>query len=367
MGNVYLRGNIWWIAYYHRGKQHYESSRSRDRRVAEKLLLQREIEAEQDKLPNVKAERTKFDELAEDLLRDYRIHDKRSIKRAKMTIEELKKFFRGCKAHDISTTLIDKYVDKRKAEGLANSSINRELAILKRAFSLGMQQTPPKVLKMPYIRMLKVSNVRKGFFEHDEFLALRAILPGHLRLVVTLAYYTGMRKGEILGLRWDQVDLKEGVIRLEQADTKNEQPRTIYMNDEVFRMLVAQKRYRDLKFPDVPFVFYTPKGEPIESFRRSWDTACKNAGLQGRLFHDFRRTAVRNMVRSGVPERVAMSVSGHKTRSVFDRYNIVNEDDLRLATKRLEIFIKTKAEAESPFRELEEPDKQLQNNYNPIS
>ncbi len=93
-------------------------------------------EAEQDKLPNVKAERTKFDELTEDLLRDYRIHDKRSIRRAKMTIEELKKFFRGCRAHDISTTLIDKYVDKRKAEGLANSSINRELAILKRAFSL---------------------------------------------------------------------------------------------------------------------------------------------------------------------------------------------------------------------------------------
>ncbi len=98
----------------------------------------------------------------------------------------------------------------------------------------------------------------------------------------------------------------------------------------------AQKVLRSRSFPCCPYVLFGKAGEKLNDFRYIWDKAMKRAGIKGKTLHDFRRTAVRNMVRAGVPERVAMMISGHKTRSVFDRYNIVNEEDLRLAAKKIQ-------------------------------
>ena len=117
--------------------------------------------------------------------------------------------------------------------GASNATINRELAALKRMLNLGTQQTPPKVDRVPYIPMLKENNVRKGFFEHEGFIALRDLLPSYLKSFVTFAYKVGWRDEEISGLTWSQVDRNQGIVRLEVGETKNDQGRTVYLDEEL--------------------------------------------------------------------------------------------------------------------------------------
>ena len=130
------------------------------------------------------------------------------------------------------------------------------------------------------------------------------------------------------------MDLKEGTVRLEARETKNSEARTIYLNTELIGLLRAQWNNRRL---GCPYVFHR-YGENIGDFRRAWKTACKNVGAQGTLFHDLRRTGVRNKVRAGIPERVVMAISGHKSRTVFDRYNIVSPEDLRQASLKQDAY-----------------------------
>ena len=193
---------------------------------------------------------------------------------------------------------------------------------------------------MPYLPMLKENNVRKGFFEHAEFVALRDALPDYLKGFVTFAYKTGWRVSEITGLTWNQVDRSQGIVWLETGETKNNEGRTVYLDDELQEIFNRQWENRKRSRKLTPYVFPNIDGTGrISDFRGSWNKACKDAKIGKRLFHDFRRTAVRNMVRSGIPERVVMMISGHKTRSVFERYNIVNDTDLKLAAQKQESYL----------------------------
>lgn len=248
----------------------------------------------------------------------------------------------------ITTADTRAYVASRQETKPASASVNRELSILKRAFRLSLQAG--KLLFMPHIPMLSESgNARTGFFERSQFEVVRNSLPPWFQPVAVFAYHTGWRvPSEILTLEWRQVDRGQCLVRLDGAQAKNRKGRVFpygtlpELCDTIKAQWAETERVQKERDTICPFVFHHDGkpfldrgGDACKPFRKAWATACKTAGCPGRLLHDFRRTAVRNLVRAGIPEKQAMELTGHKTRSVFDRYDIVNEADLQNAVSRL--------------------------------
>ncbi len=340
MGTIYKRGLTYWIKYYQNGKPFFESSKSKKKMVASVLLKQREGDISQGRIPGIYFERVTFEDLAKDFLRDYEINKKKSIAKAKASVNHLKESFEGMKANQINSIEINAHIQSRLDEGAANGTINRELSALKRMMNIGARQTPPKVDRVPYIPMLKENSARTGFFEHDEFLKVRDKLPSYLKGIITFGYKLGWRVSEITSLTWSQVDRIQGIVRLEVGETKNDEGRTVYLDTELKEIINTQWDLRKQSQRVLHCVFPNRTGtDHIKDFRFQWNKAFKDAKVERKLFHDLRRTAVRNMVRAGIPEGVAMKISGHKTRSVFERYNIVSGTDLKEAAFKQEKYL----------------------------
>jgi integrase len=254
-------------------------------------------------------------------------------------------FFLGRRLANIGGADAAAYVAHRQREEVANGTINRELAVLCKMLRLAYENG--KLLRLPVIRKLKEASPRSGFLEPAQFEAVCRHLPEDLRVAVTVGYIFGWRVQEVLGLERRHVDLDRGTLVLDPGSTKNDEGRIVYMPPNVKAAVAAQlarvdalqRKLRRI----VPWVFpnlrgaHEPNpgrrripvvGERRGDFRKAWASACRKAGLPGMLRHDMRRSAVRNMVNAGVPERVAMTVTGHKTRLVFDRYHIVSPGDL---------------------------------------
>jgi integrase len=180
-------------------------------------------------------------------------------------------------------------------------------------------------------------NARQGFFEHEQFERVVECLPDDLKDYVCFAYFTGWRKREVAQLAWRHIEGE--VVRLPPEISKNKEGRVLVLGEELAEIIARRHAARrDL----MPLVFYRATGRPVRYFYRSWKTACRKAAVPlERLFHDFRRTAVRNMTRAGVPEKITMDIAGHKTRAIFDRYNITNEEDIRQGLAKMQAHLRT--------------------------
>jgi len=381
-GTIFQRGSTWWIQYYVRGQKVRESADTDDEKKALKLLRRKlgEVDAGIHK----ETRRITYEELREAYYQDYAVNQRKSLRRDKNGDPHLDKvvrldgFFSGYRASEIDADLIRKFIADQQAKGLANGSINRSVSALRRMFHLAKEDG--KIRDIPHFPMVKEAKPRQGFFEREQYDALSQALPDYLRLPLAIGYFTGMRLGEILSLQWkrkgddgqevDQVDFLAGLIHLQAGETKNDDPRDIPIVPELRKLLLEERAKRQLDCPYICFRLDRGHAVQVRGFRKAWYSACVRAGLgemvpavdsvtgkplyehprgprskpkpkmtfEGRIFHDLRRSGVRNLVNAGVPEKVAMKISGHRTRSTFDRYHIVPKNDIIEAGRKLAAF-----------------------------
>lgn len=344
MGRNFKRGPVYWIAYSYRGKEHRESSRSDSESQARKLLKKRIGETSAGTFIGPNEERLTFEGMADMLLTDYQINGKRSLSTLRGLIRHLSGSFGMTKAVDITADRIAAYIANRQRERAANASINRELAALKRMFNLAVRAR--RLNHAPYVGMLAENNARQGFVDHPGFLAVRDALPVHLKDPITILYFSGWRAGEMKALEWRDVDLKRGLITLRAENSKNGCAQALPLSTDP-ELLTIIKRAAARRLLACPYVFRR-NGSPIGNFRKAWRAACKKVGSASLLVHDLRRSAVRNLVKAGVPEVVAMSISGHKTRSIFQRYNIVSPKQQADAMAAASLYRQARAAEHQP-------------------
>ncbi|MCK9462366.1 MAG: site-specific integrase [Proteobacteria bacterium] len=230
----------------------------------------------------------------------------------------------------------------------AVGTLNREVALLKRLMTYAIKCGDLDRNPLQGVGLLRENNTRDVVASEQQFAALVAAADAVFKPILLVAYDTGMRLDEVLGLEWRQVDLKEGVIRLQAEDTKTAMPRDILLTARAKAEVEALPRSLS------GFVFVNPKtGDRWVDVRKQFRKACKDAGISGLWFHDLRRSFITNTRRRGGAESVVMKMSGHRTREVFTRYNIIDNTDLRAALALIEagIAAELSESTEAPVQE----------------
>jgi integrase len=357
---------IYYAQFYENGKQKRVST---GQRVKQKALavLRRLVGDSERGLPSLAdAQKIHYGDLRTALLANYTEKGNRSLEQRAdgsetiVGLKQLDDFFGykegkhkngkryiknpGAVVARLTTDAARKFARQRAAEGAGTAMINRSLACLRRMLRIAYEDR--KIPAVPKIRLLKEPSARKGFLELEKFEELLRALPAHLHSLVLFLYWCGVRLGEAMQIQWQQVDLQARLIRLEEGETKNDEPRIVPLPAMLVNLLSTQTSKVGRVFDDT-------------NLRSEWARACAAVGLgtlekkkseshnkrrkfnvwekySGLIVHDLRRSAVRNLRLAGVPENVSMKISGHKTRSVFDRYNIVSVDDISDAMRRVE-------------------------------
>jgi integrase len=350
-GRIWFRKGYWQVAFWGPRKDGLwgeirESTHSDVEEDAVKLLRQRLREAANHKsgvrtFQGPQQERLTVGNLLDSLEADYRRREIKSLRKSVDHMKPVRSFFGHQRAIGVTPDLIRRYQESRRAEGRSNAKINREVEFLSAAFGLAVKED--RIARRPYVPTLPENNARRGFFEKDEFERILPHLPAPMDDVARFGYVSGWRKEEIRTMRWSQVDRSAREVRL--FDSKNGEGRLLPLDEgtwALFEKLWERRRFKTRAGNEAisEYVFHM-RGKPVSDtgFKVRWQAARDAAGLPGKLFHDLRRTAARNMIRAGVPQAVAMAITGHKTDSMFRRYNVTSGEDVRDALRRQRAYL----------------------------
>ena len=357
---VMANGKVYWQARWYRGGKEYRSKAIPSKQEARDIYTKQKAEAREPAyFPALyqakQAERVTVADLLALVVADYRRQGRKRISDAL----EMQRFWVGLagdrKATTITGSQLTAWADEWIQDGYANSTANRRIEKLLRGYALAKEADLPLLLTGPKWKKLKENPARSGWMEWATFAQIREALPAHARVPVTLAFWTGMRMGEITQLRRAQVtfdDQKQGMaLTLGGDQTKTSQARTIVWTGDLYETLTAWEQETARTFPFCRWLCHR-SGKPLGTIDTAWKSACIKLGLatgtwrigywigyRGPLLHDFRRTAVRNLDRAGVSRDIAKKITGHKTDSMYTRYNIVSEEDLNHAGAKVVSYL----------------------------
>jgi len=336
-GRIFLRGEWYSVAYFLRGVEYREPAHTKDAKQAEKFLKTRMDEVGADrigarKFVSPKQSRVTIGELIAAVRAKFELDGKLSAQ----NVSELKKLdedFGKVRATELTAEMVDNYKKEQIAAKYALATINRRLIFLTRCFTLAIKRgdlnSKPSIELFP----IGTKNARQGFVSDPVFRKIYKHLPEDLRDYCLFAFLTSWRKAEVSCLKWKY--LQDDVLQIPASETKNSEARSVVIGGELIEVIERRKAARSFKNPDgtlqpCDYIFHRD-GLRVTEFRKAWKTACRKAGCPELIFHDLRRSGVRNLIRAGVPQSVAMKISGHKTVSMFRRYDIGDDDDLRAA------------------------------------
>ena len=323
-------GRVYWIEWYDLAGQRRRKRIGSSKAAAEQEL--RRVQTAKAEGRNIKKSPdscTLFKDLVAWYLELPEVKAKRSYEKDQMHCRRLVAQLRDKLLKDITPAMVEAYKQERlgtvsyRNKPTKPSTVNRELTTLKTIFNKAVRNGKAERNPALGVKAFKENNARDRILSPEEYVRLLAHCPAHLKPIVKLAYHTAMRRGEILGLTWGAVDLKEGFIKLRAEDTKTNEGRLVPLNEELVEMFKAMPR----GLPMTPV--FTYQGHSMAEMKRSFATACKRAGIENFTFHDLRHTAINNWRLQGHDFFRIMAASGHKTMNVFKRYNTVSKEELK--------------------------------------
>jgi integrase len=342
---VYRKGEDWYIDYYAHGRRKREKI-GPSKKLAETVLKKRKVEIAEGRFLDIKKEyKVKFEDFADEYLEVHCKSNNKSWRKSDYpNLNGLKKYFSGKCLHEITPKDIEQYRVERIKE-VSKSTINRILNCLSSLYNRAIEWGKAEYNPMSKIKLFKVPEKRIRYLEREEIEKLLANCCEHLKPIVTVALHTGMRKSEILGLKWHDIDIKRNIIHL--YDTKNGEKREVPMNAVVQKTVMGV-----LKNPESQYVFCNKDSKPYGNVRKSFFTAMKKAGIINFRFHDLRHTFASQLVMSGVDLNTVRELLGHKSIEMTLRYSHLSPDHKKRAVdilgKRMDTIWTPEAVGEKP-------------------
>jgi integrase len=346
LGGVFKVGDLWHVRYSSNGSQIRESTHIRisgpegspefqkSENKARQFLRRRLDEIAAGNFAP-KQNRLTLDECLDAYLAAYKLRGGRALRTTELVLRHVRKYFAGYRAPHVNGKKLRAYVLHRKEQGAADASVHRELAHLRASLTLAVRDE--QLSKVPDFPVIKLNNARQGFIKPADFTRLRAECRTELlQDFATFLYWSGWRSNEAKTLEWKDIDLAESCIRLRSENSKTRQRRKLKLFGELKEMIARRVARR---CPDSPFVFCRKDGRALGCVADAWKAAALRAGLGHITPHDCRRSAIRNLIRAGVPTSVAMEWSGHKSFTTFKRYDITADDDMDEAADKVAAYV----------------------------